>query len=104
MGPEYDGKYLRSLTNGLLGNLTVKQTLTDVIIPTFDIKLLQPVIFSTNDVWYDKNKYTWKCCTYACEWKSSNTIYMRTISFTNYCNYNNITFTDFIINTISIMY
>ncbi|KAK4584543.1 hypothetical protein RGQ29_022312 [Quercus rubra] len=49
MGPKYDGKYLRSLTNGLLGNLTVKQTLTDVIIPTFDIKLLQPVIFSTND-------------------------------------------------------
>ncbi|XP_030975676.1 patatin-like protein 2 isoform X2 [Quercus lobata] len=49
MGPKYDGKYLRSLTNGLLGNLTVKQTVTDVIIPTFDIKLLQPVIFSTND-------------------------------------------------------
>ncbi|XP_075653030.1 patatin-like protein 2 [Castanea sativa] len=49
MGPKYDGKYLRSLTNALLGNLTVKQTLTDVIIPTFDIKLLQPVIFSTND-------------------------------------------------------
>ena len=38
VGPKYDGKYLRSLTNGLLGNLTVKQTLTDVIIPTFDIK------------------------------------------------------------------
>ncbi|XP_050291661.1 patatin-like protein 1 [Quercus robur] len=49
MRPKYDGKYLRSLTNGLLGNLTVKQTLTDVIIPTFNIKLLQPVIFSTND-------------------------------------------------------
>ncbi|KAK7844402.1 patatin-like protein 2, partial [Quercus suber] len=42
VGPKYDGKYLRSLTNELLGNLTVKQTLTDVIIPTFDIKLLQP--------------------------------------------------------------
>ena len=38
VGPKYDGKYLRSLTDGLLGNLTVKQTLTDVIIPTFDIK------------------------------------------------------------------
>ncbi|XP_050291658.1 patatin-like protein 2 isoform X2 [Quercus robur] len=49
MGPKYDGKYLRSLTDGLLGNLTLKQTLTDVIIPTFDIKLLQPVIFSTYD-------------------------------------------------------
>jgi hypothetical protein len=49
MGPKYDGKYLRSMTNNLLGNLTLKQTLTHVIIPSFDIKLLQPVIFSTND-------------------------------------------------------
>ncbi|GMY11721.1 patatin-like protein 2 [Fagus crenata] len=47
--PKYDGKYLRSLTNGLLGDLTLKETLTEVIIPAFDIKHLQPVIFSTND-------------------------------------------------------
>lgn len=49
-GPKYDGKYLRSLTDELLGDLTVKQTLTNVVIPTFDIKLLQPIIFSTKDV------------------------------------------------------
>ncbi|KDP31895.1 hypothetical protein JCGZ_12356 [Jatropha curcas] len=49
LGPKYDGKYLRSLTNQLLGDLTLKETLTDVIIPTFDIKLLQPIIFSTDD-------------------------------------------------------
>jgi patatin-like phospholipase/acyl hydrolase len=49
-GPKYNGKYLRSMINELLGNLTLKQTLTNVIIPTFDIKLLQPVIFSTKDV------------------------------------------------------
>ncbi|XP_022741794.1 patatin-like protein 3 [Durio zibethinus] len=48
-GPKYDGIYLRSLINQLLGDITIKQTLTDVVIPTFDIKLLQPVIFSTND-------------------------------------------------------
>ncbi|XP_050205915.1 patatin-like protein 2 [Mercurialis annua] len=48
-GPKYDGKYLRTLTNELLGNLTIKDTLTDVIIPSFDIKLLQPVIFSTDE-------------------------------------------------------
>ncbi|XP_022158233.1 patatin-like protein 2 [Momordica charantia] len=47
MGPKYDGKYLRSLINELLGDLTIKQTLTHVVIPTFDIKLLQPVIFNT---------------------------------------------------------
>ncbi len=50
MGPKYDGKYLRSLIDGLLDKLTLKQTLADVIIPAFDIKLLQPVIFATSDV------------------------------------------------------
>ena len=50
MGPKYDGEYLRTLTKELLGDLTLKQTLTTVIIPTFDIKHLQPVLFSTIDV------------------------------------------------------
>lgn len=45
-GPKYDGKYLRSE----LGNLTMKQTLTHTLIPTFDIKRLQPIIFTTSDV------------------------------------------------------
>lgn len=49
LGPKYDGKYLRTLTTGLLGDLTLKETLTNVIIPTFDVKHLQPVIFSTID-------------------------------------------------------
>ncbi|KAL3626785.1 hypothetical protein CASFOL_029357 [Castilleja foliolosa] len=48
-GPKYDGKYLKSLIQGLLGNLTVSQTLTDVVIPTFDIKRLQPIIFTQKD-------------------------------------------------------
>ncbi|KAL8090050.1 patatin-like protein 3 [Apium graveolens] len=48
-GPMYDGKYLRLIIKELLGNITMNQTLTDVIIPTFDIKLLQPMIFSTSD-------------------------------------------------------
>ncbi|KAA8531730.1 hypothetical protein F0562_006553 [Nyssa sinensis] len=48
-GPKYDGKYLRLLIKQLLGDITINQTLTDVIIPTFDIKHLQPIIFSTND-------------------------------------------------------
>ncbi|KAK1383327.1 Patatin [Heracleum sosnowskyi] len=48
-GPKYDGKYLRSILRELLGNITTNQTLTDVIIPTFDIKLLQPIMFSTTD-------------------------------------------------------
>ncbi|KAI9165277.1 hypothetical protein LWI28_010941 [Acer negundo] len=48
-GPKYDGKYLRTVINQKLGNLTLKETLTNVLIPSFDIKLLQPVVFSTND-------------------------------------------------------
>jgi hypothetical protein len=35
-GPKYDGKYLQALTN--------------VVIPTFDIALLQPTIFSSFEV------------------------------------------------------
>ncbi|XVF15597.1 hypothetical protein REPUB_Repub09cG0168100 [Reevesia pubescens] len=49
MGPMYDGIYLSSLINQLLGDITLKQTLTNVVIPTFNIKLLQPLLFSTND-------------------------------------------------------
>ncbi|XP_030440845.1 patatin-like protein 2 isoform X2 [Syzygium oleosum] len=49
MGPKYDGKKLRSIVNGLLGDTTLSQTLTNVVIPTFDIKHFQPVIFSTKD-------------------------------------------------------
>ncbi|KAL5558894.1 hypothetical protein UlMin_035105 [Ulmus minor] len=46
-GPKYDGKYLHELLKEKLGNLRLRQTLTNVIIPTFDIKLLQPTIFSS---------------------------------------------------------
>ncbi|CAI9758790.1 unnamed protein product [Fraxinus pennsylvanica] len=48
-GPKYDGKYLKSLIQGLLGNLTLSKTLTNVVIPSFDIKLLQPIIFTTKE-------------------------------------------------------
>ncbi|XP_031275630.1 patatin-like protein 1 [Pistacia vera] len=48
-GPKYNGKYLRKIINQLLGDITLKETLTNVVVPAFDIKLLQPVIFSTND-------------------------------------------------------
>ncbi|CAH2075719.1 unnamed protein product, partial [Thlaspi arvense] len=47
MGPEYDGKYLHKLIRSILEETKLHQTLTNVVIPTFDIKLLQPVIFSS---------------------------------------------------------
>ncbi|KAK9109152.1 hypothetical protein Sjap_017212 [Stephania japonica] len=50
MGPKYDGKYLRGLLNKLLKDLKLHQTLTNVVIPTFDIKQLQPIVFSSYKV------------------------------------------------------
>ncbi|KAK8663901.1 hypothetical protein V6N13_083706 [Hibiscus sabdariffa] len=48
--PVYDGVYLRDLTKKLLQDKTLKDvTLTNLVIPTFDIKLLHAVVFSSND-------------------------------------------------------
>jgi patatin-like phospholipase/acyl hydrolase len=49
-GPKYDGAYLRAVVREELGETRVGDTLTNVVIPTFDVKLLQPIIFSTYDV------------------------------------------------------
>lgn len=46
-GPKYDGKYLHTLVKQILGDTKLHQTLSSVVIPTFDIKLLQPTIFSS---------------------------------------------------------
>ncbi|KAK1290764.1 hypothetical protein QJS10_CPB18g01687 [Acorus calamus] len=48
-GPKYDGKYLHSLVRQILGETRLDKMLTNVIIPSFDIKLLQPTIFSTHN-------------------------------------------------------
>ncbi|KAL4333817.1 hypothetical protein GQ457_07G025660 [Hibiscus cannabinus] len=49
-GPKYDGKFLRSLVKEKLGDIRLHQTLTNVVIPTFDINHLQPIIFSSYQV------------------------------------------------------
>ncbi|KAG2238468.1 hypothetical protein Bca52824_092260 [Brassica carinata] len=46
-GPKYSGKYLRKLLSKLLGETKLHQTVTNVVIPTFDMKKLQPTIFSS---------------------------------------------------------
>ncbi|KAL3523344.1 hypothetical protein ACH5RR_016178 [Cinchona calisaya] len=46
-GPKYDGKYLHNMLQEKVGKTKLHQTLTNVVIPTFDIKLLQPTIFSS---------------------------------------------------------
>ena len=50
MRPKYSGKYLRKIIRKTLGNRRLRETLTRVVIPTFDIKLLQPAVFSTFEV------------------------------------------------------
>lgn len=49
-GPKYNGKYLHKLVREKLGDTRLHQTLTNVVIPTFDIKKLQPTIFSSYKV------------------------------------------------------
>ncbi|KAL2499709.1 Patatin-like protein 1 [Abeliophyllum distichum] len=46
-GPIYDGKYLHSLVQSKLGKTRLHDTLTNVVISSFDIKKLQPTIFSS---------------------------------------------------------
>ncbi|KAK2445572.1 patatin protein [Trifolium repens] len=46
-GPKYDGKYLHSVVREKLGEIRVHETLTNIVIPTFDIKTMQPIIFSS---------------------------------------------------------
>ncbi|PIA46440.1 hypothetical protein AQUCO_01500169v1 [Aquilegia coerulea] len=52
-GPKYDGTYLRLLLEQMLGDLTIEQYLTNVIIPAFDVKLIQPTIFTTLPTSFD---------------------------------------------------
>lgn len=46
-GPKYDGKHLHNVVKQKLGSTRLHQTLTNIVIPTFDIKNLQPTIFSS---------------------------------------------------------
>ena len=55
-GPKYDGQYLHSVVKELLGETRVGEALQNIVIPTFDIKLLQPTIFSRYDARNDVSK------------------------------------------------
>ncbi|KAJ1696714.1 hypothetical protein LUZ63_005226 [Rhynchospora breviuscula] len=56
MGPKYDGKFLHSKIQSLTKETRLSQTLTNIIIPTFDVKYLQPTIFSSYEAKSDKLK------------------------------------------------
>ncbi|XP_031479827.1 patatin-like protein 2 isoform X2 [Nymphaea colorata] len=55
-GPRYDGEYLHKLVKDKFGDTKLHQTLTNVVIPTFDIKLLEPVVFSSFQLKRDPSK------------------------------------------------
>lgn len=46
-GPKYTGVYLHNIIKKNLGDIRLHQTLTNVVIPTYDIKSQEPAIFST---------------------------------------------------------
>ncbi|XP_016456565.1 patatin-2-Kuras 1-like [Nicotiana tabacum] len=48
--PKYDGKYLHNVLQEKLGETRLNQTLTNVVIPTFDMKKLQPIIFTKSEI------------------------------------------------------
>jgi patatin-like phospholipase/acyl hydrolase len=60
-GPKYDGQYLHSILRKLLGDTKVSEALQNIVIPTFDIKLLQPTIFTRYDVCSLHNDSTYTC-------------------------------------------
>ncbi|XP_039157252.1 patatin-like protein 3 isoform X2 [Eucalyptus grandis] len=49
-GPKYNGVYLHKLIRKLLGTTRLHASLTGLVIPTFDIKKLEPVLFSSYEV------------------------------------------------------
>lgn len=49
-GPKYDGKYLHEVVREKLGDISLHETLTNVVIPAFDIKSMQPIIFSSYQI------------------------------------------------------
>ncbi|KAK2406267.1 patatin protein [Trifolium repens] len=46
-GPQFDGKFLHAKMREILGKTRLSDTLTNLVIPTFDIKKLHPIIFSS---------------------------------------------------------
>uniref|UniRef100_A0A0E0MH63 Patatin n=1 Tax=Oryza punctata TaxID=4537 RepID=A0A0E0MH63_ORYPU len=46
-GPKYDGSFLHDKIKSLTHDVTIADTVTNIVVPAFDVKYLQPIIFST---------------------------------------------------------
>ncbi|XP_038714685.1 patatin-like protein 2 isoform X1 [Tripterygium wilfordii] len=80
-GPKYDGKYLHKLVKEKLGDIKLHQTLTNVVIPTFDIKRLQPTIFSSYMVKNNSNPLKDACLSDICIATSAAPTYLPSYYF-----------------------
>ncbi|XP_058772795.1 patatin-like protein 1 [Vicia villosa] len=49
-GPKYNGEYLHKTIKEMTGNTLLSQTLTNIVIPSFDVEKLQPTIFSSYQI------------------------------------------------------
>ncbi|KAI5439253.1 patatin-like protein 1 isoform X1 [Lathyrus oleraceus] len=49
-GPKYNGKYLQKIIREMTGNTLLSQTVTNIVIPSFDVEKLQPTIFSSYQI------------------------------------------------------
>uniref|UniRef100_A0A0D9XU55 Patatin n=1 Tax=Leersia perrieri TaxID=77586 RepID=A0A0D9XU55_9ORYZ len=47
IGPKYDGLFLHDKIKSLTHDVTIADTVTNIVVPAFDVKNLQPIIFST---------------------------------------------------------
>ncbi|KQK16211.1 hypothetical protein BRADI_1g27430v3 [Brachypodium distachyon] len=56
MGPKYDGKFLHDKIKELTHKAKIKDMITNIIVPTFDVNTLQPIIFSTYEAKEDSLK------------------------------------------------
>jgi patatin-like phospholipase/acyl hydrolase len=55
-GPKYDGKFLHDKIKSLTHDLKIADAVTNIIVPAFDVKYMQPVIFSTYEAKADPLK------------------------------------------------
>ncbi|KAI5070406.1 hypothetical protein GOP47_0014749 [Adiantum capillus-veneris] len=55
-GPKYEASGLEEILKDVCRDVKIKDTLTDVVIPTFDIKLMEPTYFSTCEAKRDESK------------------------------------------------
>jgi patatin-like phospholipase/acyl hydrolase len=46
-GPKHDGDFLHKTIEKVMQDIKVKDTLSNIVVPTFDIKRMHPVLFNT---------------------------------------------------------